>query len=154
MRIIVLHAASTLYKYVDEEDKKRYESIVHDTPVKTLPKSHIVGLALVDSYHPLVHGETEWYFKGDVGYWMEDVIRLEQPIPYKGKLSLFKISQDIQDQIKSQPGIEERLRKWSLLANGNGVTDLRGLSIRQPPVEAILQGTKKVENRSRCVFQC
>ena len=152
MRIIVLHAATTPYKYVDENDKLRYDPILIKAPLKTLPKSQIVGIALVEKYHPLVHGETEWYFKGDVGYWIEDVFRLETPIPYKGKLSLFTLTKEVQEQIKTQPGVQERLEKWSLL-KANGADDLRALSIRQPPVEAILQGTKKVENRSRSVFK-
>ena len=156
MRIILLHAAATPYKYVDEADKQRYESILQTRPLKMLPKSQIVGLALVDKYHPLVHGETEWYFKGNVGYWIEDVIRLDEPIAYKGKLSLFSISDEVQEQIKAQPGVQERLEKWRLLCNGkesNPLEPLRALSIRQPPVEAILQGTKRVENRSRSVFK-
>jgi hypothetical protein len=64
---------------------------------------------------------------------------------------LFTLPKDVQEQIKAQPGVQETLEKWSLLGKGND--DLRALSIRQPPVEAILQGTKKVENRSRSVFK-
>ena len=152
MRIIILHAASTPYKFVDETDKQRYDTILQSKPLKMLPKSQIVGLALVDKYHPLIHGETEWYFKDNFGYWIEDVIRLEEPIPYKGKLSLFTISQDVQEQIKIQPGVQDRLEKWRLLC-GKSEESLRALSIRQPPVEAILQGVKRVENRSRSVFK-
>jgi hypothetical protein len=151
MKIIVLHAATTPYKYLDENDKRLYESTLDAAPLKTLPKSQIVGIALVEKYHPLVHGENEWYIKGNVGYWIEAVFRLETPIPFKGKLSLFTLPKDVQEQIKAQPGVQETLEKWSLLGKGND--DLRALSIRQPPVEAILQGMKKVENRSRSVFK-
>jgi hypothetical protein len=150
MRIIVLHAASSPYLFQSEADRRLYETALERKEFKSLPKSAIVGLALVDRYDRTRHGESDWYIPGSHGYWIQDVIRLE-PIPHKGKLGLFFLPEDVQDAIRKNDVVRHTLDEWGKQCAWG--EDLRAVSIRQPPIEAILQGKKNVENRSRSIFK-
>lgn len=160
MRIILLHAATTPYKFISETDRALYEAAIGSS-FTSLPTGKIVGLALVDKYDPNRHGENEWYIQGSYGYWIQDVIRLQEPIPCKGKLSLFHVPEEIQSDIRTREEIVEKLAEWEKVSSwgtvcsscGSWTSDLRAVSIRQPPVEAILSGHKKIENRSRSIFK-
>jgi hypothetical protein len=151
MRIIVLHASSSPYIFQSKEDRCLYETLLKSTDFKSLSKRAIVGLALVDLYDPSRHGESEWYIPGSHGYWIQEVIRLPEPIPHKGKLGLFFLPEDVQQTIRRCEKVRDTLDAWEKQCEWG--TGLRAVSIRQPPIEAILRGKKNVENRSRSIFK-
>jgi hypothetical protein len=148
MRIILLHAATTPYKFISDMDRALYEAAIGSS-FTSLPTGKIVGLALVDKYDPIRHGENEWYIQGSYGYWIQDVIRLQEPIPCKGRLSLFHVPEEIQFDIRTREEVAEKLAEWEKVCLWG--SELRAVSIRQPPIEAILLGQKKIENRSRSI---
>lgn len=154
MRIIAIVSGKALYSFRNEEDRLLYETSLQHSNWKELPRGCIVGLALIDDagpYDPSCH--TDPFAFGPYVYHIKDVVPLETPISYKGNLGLLKITDDIQTLVMSQVSVAEKIQTWLKEEKEVwGHEQLHGISIRQPPAEAIIKGMKTYENRSRSMF--
>lgn len=154
MRIIAILAGQALYTFRNEEDQQLYQTAFGHSDWKSLPRGCIVGLALIDEagpYDATLHNDP--FAFGPYLYHINDVVALEQTIPYKGNLGLLSLTEDVCTQIKSQESVRAKVEEWrQLYPEVWGHEQLCGISIRQPPAEAIMKGVKKYENRTRSIL--
>jgi hypothetical protein len=154
MRIIAILAGQSLYKFRNEADQELYQVALGHSDWKSLPRGCIVGLALIDEagpYDATIHDNP--FAFGPYLYHINDVVALEQTIPYKGNLGLLTLTEDVCTQIKSQESVHTKVAEWcQLYPEVWGHEQLCGISIRQPPAEAIMKGVKRYENRTRSMF--
>ena len=154
-RIIALLAGKGTFTFRSKEDRFLYVDLLETTTFDHLPRGKIVGLALMTEarlYDPILDGQNPWA-SGPYIYQISSTVRLTNPVPCKGNLGLIHLALDIQESIRSQPvvseWIDELKNKYEFIW---GDEDFRALTIKQPPVEAILCGEKTVENRNRSLF--
>jgi len=154
MRIIAILAGKALYTFRNEDDRLLYETSLHHSNWKALPRGSIVGIALVDdacAYDASIH--TDPFAFGPYVYHIKDVVPLDIPISYKGNLGLNKLTEEVHAQVMSQQSVQDKIATWIKEEQEVwGQDQLHGISIRQPPAEAIVRGIKKYENRSRSMF--
>src|SRR3989442_634853 len=127
-------------------------------PVKghygTLPGGYIVGLILFSKVRPYDEKKDSEnkYAQGPFIYEIEDVVRFSKYIKSTGKLGFFKLSKEIVDDFINQEEVIQKIRIWKGKYNlfPNCVDgDFRALAIKEPWCSLILNGEKRVENRSR-----
>ena len=112
---IALHASSTVSKHDYENLSAFLEE--HGLPVlpsqKELVKGAIVGVVDIVGCHTPKDGAypSKWY-SGEYGFVLENPRPLHQPISIKGKLNLWTIPNEIEEQIWTQIPKIEREFNW------------------------------------------
>jgi hypothetical protein len=120
-KYIALHAAKSFdhQAFFTIERALEFNGVLFDLPKN--PKqhldSHIVGVARVTGFvedsnrHTLPRDQRPWYM-GKYGWLLEDVTKLETPIPCSGALSLWKMPPEVLQALEVQG-------PWCFQENGN-----------------------------------
>jgi hypothetical protein len=93
--------------------------LVLPTDPKEHLHSHIVGVARVTGFvtdetrHTLTRDQRPWYF-GKYGWLLDDVTKLETPIPCRGALSLWKMPPEVSQALEVQV-------PWCFQENGDAI---------------------------------
>jgi len=122
--------------------------------VASLPRG-IVGLVEIIGVTPPDlapgHPTTIGGLPGTYQYLLGSVFRLPLPVSQPGQLGLWTLQDDdVVAQVLSQPGVRAWLAERGVTAPET--TAMKVLSVRQPWSHEILEGRKKIENRSHPVI--
>jgi hypothetical protein len=94
---IALHASKT----IDINSKAEIYRISGITVPDHTPRGVIVATAVIRGYVESGGSSDKWFF-GDYGWILNDVAKLDKPIPCKGMLSLWHVPDEIAMQITMQ----------------------------------------------------
>ena len=133
----------------------------------------IVGMMVIGDpqYYDPSLGKLDAWATGKIVYKILEVLRLPQECVQKskGNLGTFYIDNDVEKKILDNPIVQETIVEWngkykSMLAAAYDVNEKRNenseknksnykaMAIKQPILEAIMDGFKKSENRSKAIL--
>ena len=158
MRILFVHSAKVPYPlHKDAYHKKLVQKELKD--MEDLENGKILGCMLVDDvqWYTSDMGRKERWAVGPLCYHIKDVFRLSTGIDAQGKLGTWSIPKKQYKVILEEESVKKKLKQWEdetgdELYKENGAL-YSAITIKQPFVEAILCGIKKVENRKRPIFR-
>lgn len=84
---LVIHAARTLD--VSKEELEEYAREYGFDPAKLVYGSLIGTIDIIDCTMKVT---SEWHYKGQYGWYLQNPVRLETPVSMKGRLGLFEVS--------------------------------------------------------------
>jgi len=93
---IALHASLGMDHFSAESILRISKREVHVVPV---PLGKIVATAVIARV--VIESHDKWFF-GPYGWVFEDVIKLDEPIPARGHLSLWQVPDEIEKEINRQ----------------------------------------------------